>query len=260
MDRYSHLDSGPTDATLVDDGGQENAETVEHAVQAILARRDDPSLPVLERVHCVFLVHQLSGSSLTSLPRPDDDKAFPFLYREEFGGLRTVWQDKRCNNSSDYRGNAINEKDPPPASPAMSTIKEANGVSDQSTQGSSPSRGREKVGDSQSNGALVVEHGEVNQEAYAYVSRLCWQCHLGFGSDIPGNSPASNTPRSKRHAMKAPLVLQKAENVATKPQAKVIPPSHLAGCMRFRTALEGVSKSCTRQYCLGSHAQLAKFD
>jgi len=48
--------------------------------------------------------------------------------------------------------------------------------------------------------------------------------------------------------MKEPLVLQKAENVATKPQAKVIPPSHLAGCMRFKMALEGVSKSCACQY------------
>jgi hypothetical protein len=52
------------------------------------------------------------------------------------------------------------------------------------------------------------------------------------------------------------LVLQKAENVATKPQAKVIPPSHLAGCMRFKMALEGVSKSYACQYRLGSHAKL----
>lgn len=133
MDRCSHLNPRPTVAALVDDGGQENAETVEHAVQAILARRDDPSLPVLECVHCIFLVHQLSGCSLTSLPRPDDDKVFPFFCREEFGGLWTVWQDKRCNNPGNDRGDAIDEKDPPPASPAMGTIKEPNGVSDQST-------------------------------------------------------------------------------------------------------------------------------
>jgi hypothetical protein len=41
--------------------------------------------------------------------------------------------------------------------------------------------------------------------------------------------------------------LQNAEKVATNPHATVMPPNHLAGCMRFSTAFEGVSKSCMCQ-------------
>ena len=160
-----HLDPRPPVAAEIDDGRQKDAEAVEHAVQAVLSRGNDPGLPVLERIQGILLVHQLRRCCLANLSLSDDSKTLSLLNREEFGGFRAVGKDEWCHDSRDDRGDAVDEENPSPASPTMSTIKEADCIRDKTTKGSCPSCSREEVCYSQRDRTLVVEHGEVDQES-----------------------------------------------------------------------------------------------
>ena len=146
---HLHLDRRPSVAAEIDDSRQEDAETVKHAVQAVLSRRDDPGLPVLEGIHGILLVHQLGRCRLADLSPSNDSETLALLFCQELGSVRAIRKDKWCNYSRNNRGNAVNEEDPSPASPAVGAVKEADCVRDESTKSSCPGRSREEIRHSQ---------------------------------------------------------------------------------------------------------------
>ena len=158
---------------LIDNGGQEDTETVKDRVAAVLSNGESPNLPVFDGGNDILLVHLLASCRLTNFSASKINKCLTVLGCETLGCSRFVGKDEGNSESSQDSRDTIDGDDPSPGSPSASTtlvtvivIQLSDTKGDKTTDSTRDGRDGVKVGIAERNVLLVVEGGEVQPMNY----------------------------------------------------------------------------------------------
>lgn len=153
---------------LLDDSWQEDTETVQDRVTAVLRNRQSPNGPVLGSSNDILLMEFLARHRLTDFGSSKVQEVLAILFSEELGGSRSVGENEGDNEGGKHGWDTIDGENPSPGSPsgctlllAIPVIQLTNTKCDEATDSSGDGRDRVEVRITEGNVSLLVKSSQV---------------------------------------------------------------------------------------------------
>lgn len=144
-----------------DDGGEEDAEAIEHSVAAELGDGPCVDFPILDSCHDVLLMQLLAGRSDSNFVIAHEATKATFVFSEEACGFDAVGEHEWHEEGRQDSWNAVDEDDPTPGAPSRCSrsvvVHEADSVCNQATDGTGCCRCRVEVGGTEGDLSLIVK-------------------------------------------------------------------------------------------------------
>lgn len=156
--------SGVPRTELLDNGGKEDDEGVEHSQAREESKAVSPSSPVKDGSLDIGRIELAEVVSLADLCFLDESQVLLILISEKLGGLGAVGENEGDNDAGDEGRKTVDDDDPSPRTPSTVVIHEADAVGNETTGDARHGSSREEVGNSQGQVLTAVEHGQIQDD------------------------------------------------------------------------------------------------